>query len=620
MNTLAMDGERFNSALLAKLGQTDGPAAERALCHALQAGTGVLQQRVLIELLRRPGEGVRIEVASMLGLLDIAARRALIDQPDLLEPLARVGLRAQDPAVRIGIIDLLSRTHHPSCAYLLAEGVSDALPKVRKQAATALLRLTREHLADRRAVTTHILPAVTTAVRAARRHRCGEAIQAAVLLGFRCSHDVLDLLDRPDSRLTGPLMTALRDLPAEEAADFLFSALRYRNLRKVARSYIAHADWPTLAAIGRRSHWLALRPIREALDDVQHVQAAADDPHGLVELPSGSQAGALRVAMACGLSPRVKQTLLTTALAGEAASAGAAMPYVLGWDGDATELILMALHSRHEEVQTAAGAKIIATGISAKLTEHLLASLGQLDGPVRSVMSHFLAAESFRRYWRSYKRLDPTLRRRAGSALLKLDGSVADLLGARLVGRDTAHRLQATQMVNQLDMAERFIGPLCHLARHADRRVRSAAAATLGSVDDYEVRRTLARCLHDTDARVQANAVDSLGRVGGDPTAVLDKLDSENCRLRANVIKWLLEAQHPRGPLALATMLTDSRPAHRTSALWVARTLRYAPAADLLNRLATGDPDPKVRARAGTALAELQEAATQEATTQEAVT
>ena len=74
------------------------------------------------------------------------------------------------------------------------------------------------------------------------------------------------------------------------------------------------------------------------------------------------------------------------------------------------------------------------------------------------------------------------------------------------------------------------------------------------------------------------------------------------------------------GPLALATMLTDSRPAHRISALWVARTLRYAPAADLLNRLATGDPDPKVRARAATALAELQEAATQGAATQEAVT
>jgi len=613
MNTLAMDGKRFNSALLEKLGRTEGPAAERALCQALQVSAGAFQKHVLIVLLGRPGRGVRTVVSRSLGVLDIPARRALIEDPALLDPLARVGLRAQDPAIRLGVVDLLRQTRHASIAYLLAEAVKDALPKIRRHAATALLRLTREHLADRRAVTNHIAPAVTLAVRVTRRHHCADAVQAAVLLGFRCTADLLELMDRPDSRLTGPLMAALRASPPAEAAGFIFSALRYRNLKKGVHSYIAHADWPALAALGRGGHWLALRPIRVAFEEIPYLRAATDDPEGLTDLPAGTQADALRVAMACGLSPRLKQTLLSTALAGEAPAACAALPYVCAWPGDAAELVLMALHSRHEEVQAAAAAKIIAAGAHGHLTEHLLASLARLADPVRAVMSQFLAADSFRRYWRSYNRLESTLRRRAGAALLKLDGSVADLLGARLVGRDAGQRLQATLMVHQLDMAERFADTLCHLARHADRMVRSAAATALGAVNTFLVRRTLTRCLHDADGRVQANAVASLARAGGDPSGVLDKLADNNNRGRANVIKWMLEADHPNGPLALATMLTDSRPAHRISAVWVARTLRYAPAAELLDRLAMGDPDAKIRARAATAVREVRPADAQEA-------
>ncbi len=66
------------------------------------------------------------------------------------------------------------------------------------------------------------------------------------------------------------------------------------------------------------------------------------------------------------------------------------------------------------------------------------------------------------------------------------------------------------------------------------------------------------------------------------------------------MIKWLIESGHPQGRPALAAMLGDTRAAHRISALWVVKVLRYGPAATILDQLAARDGDPKVRARAAT--------------------
>ncbi|NQU76940.1 MAG: HEAT repeat domain-containing protein, partial [Planctomycetes bacterium] len=280
----------------------------------------------------------------------------------------------------------------------------------------------------------------------------------------------------------------------------------------------------------------------------------------------------------------------------------AAWPFVLTQDEQVTELALMALHSGRKELQGLAAARIMAGGVDVNLTEHLLGSLAEIAEPVRGIVGQFLASDGFDRYWRSYKRLDKTVRAAAGKALLKLDGRVADLVAGRLAGRDVGEQLQATQIVRQLKLAGRFLQPLCRLARHGNVKVRSAATAALGEAEGFDARTAVARCLDDTDPRVQANAVEALAMLSEDASAVADKVASPYNRVRANATKWLLQQGSPQAEMALATMLTDIRPPHRISALWVVKKLNYEPAADIVQRMAMRDEEPAIRARAAECL------------------
>lgn len=597
-----MDGEPFNAALLEALARARGPSALRALTEALALTTGELQAAVVRALLARPERHARRELAAALPRLDAPARNALCSQPDALDALARQGIDASDPEARLAALDLLAEASRASTAYLPVSRLGDRDERVRARAAQVLRNLVQRHRDDEGAVRSHLAPAVSQAVRGYRHHQSADALQCAVLLGGRCPREVFEQIDSPAHRLGGALADAVRELPPDEAADFVFASLRYRRAGSVAQSYLAQAPWASLGLLGRRAHWLALTNVRRALATIHHLQAVADDPGGLADLPSAEQPGALRIILACGVAESLRATLLGLSLGGERPLAEVAMAIVLAERPDDAELVLLGLHSRHPNVQLMATGRLLAAGADAKLGQHLLSALPKLDEPVRTILGQFLAADGFEKYWRSYQRLQPPLQQAAGRALLKLDGSFTDLLLARLLGRDVRQQLQAVQVVRQLQLGDEFEPLLCRAARRGTKLVRAAAVSALSVCRGFEVRATLARALHDPDPRVQANAIESLAEHGGDPSPVMDKLHSTHGRVRANAVKWLLQTYHPQGSAALASMLADSRSAHRLSGLWVVRTLRHLPAVAMLERIALGDPDAKVRARAATIL------------------
>jgi len=609
-----MDGERFNGALLALLGRTDGAAAERALVQVLQVAGGALQHCAMRELLTHRGAAAAAAVARRIPTLDGPAQDALLADLSLLEPVARAALRDDTESIRLDALGMLAQSGRASCAYLLIGAVTDSSPAVRARAAGAVLDLLRRHRGDPVAMRDHLIPAVTAGARNLASHRSADLLKAAILLGRKCDRDVLRQINQPGNRLTELLARVLRNLAVDEAAEFVLMALPYAHAGSVSRSYIAQASWRTLAALGAVDWWALLAPIRSALAEIHHLRAAAEDPHGLTDLAPAAQACALRLALACGLAGKLRRTLIGEGLAASAPAAMAAAPHALEGEDSAPETILMALHSRHADAQTAAAAKILSAGIDSHLTHHLLKSLPTLTETTRTVVGQYLAARSFDRYWHSYARLGRDVRAAAGRALLKLDGRVADLLAGRLAGRDVNEQMQAIQMIRQLQMADRYAGQLARMARQGDRMVRSASVAALGMVDRFDARSTLARCLDDDDMRVQANAIEALGRAGCEPSAVLDKLDSPNNRVRANAIKWLLEAGNPQASMALADMLTDPRKSHRISAVWVVKAVGYKPAAGLVRRLATTDPDIKVRARMASAVMMLETPMPEEAT------
>ncbi|MFW6146640.1 MAG: hypothetical protein ACOC7R_04825 [Planctomycetota bacterium] len=600
-----MDGERFNGALLALLGRTEGAAAQRALIQVLRTARGRMQRDAMRHLLTRDTGEATAAVGRSLPSLDTPARAALIDDPAALEPVARSALRDDDETIRRAAVEMIVRAGRPSGAYLLVGALADRSEAVRREAGRALLALVRTHGDDEATMTTHLMPALSAGLRNLAAHRSEAMLTAAVLLGRRCETDVIRQIDTPANKLTGPLAAILRRVPPRRCAEFIFRVLPWDHAGSVARAYIASAPWPTLAALGAADHWRLLAPVASAMGEIRHIRCAAADPAGLADLPDVEQGAALRFVLACGLAPQVRRTLVGEALAAGPAAAMVAARSIVAEPGEAADGVLMALHNRHPDVQAVAAARLLACRTDAHVTEHLLKVLPALARPVAAVVGQYLAVRSFNRYWSSYARLGHEVRRTAGRALLKLDASVADLLTGRLLGRDVSRQMQALQMIRQLDVASRYAPHLARLARQGDRRVRSASVAALATAEGVDWRRTLARCLDDEDMRVQANAVEAMAHRGGDPSAVLDKLDSPNNRVRANTIKWLLEAAHPQGPMALAAMLTDGRPAHRISALWVVRTLAYRPAVGLIRRLALEDADIKVRSRMATVLREL---------------
>ncbi len=592
-----MDGERFNGALLALLGRTDGVAAQRALIQVLRTARGRTQLEAMRRLLARGTGEATAAVARALTVLDAPARAALIDEPAALEPVARSALHEDDEAVRRTAVEMVVQAARPSSAYLLVGALGDRSEAVRRGAGEGLLALLRTHGGSAAVMETHLVPALAGGLRNLAAHRSEAMLAAAVLLGRRCDPAVIDQIDTPAHKLTGPLSAILRAMPAAECAEFVLRVLPFDHVGSVARAYVASASWPTLAALGNADHWRLLAPIREAVGEIRHIHCAADDPAGLADLPDDEQAAALRFVLACALAPQVRRMLLGEGLAAGAAAAMVAVEAIVAEPDEAADGVLLALHSRHPDVQAVAAARLLACRTDAYVTEHLLKVLPSLAAPVAAVVGQHLAIRSFNRYWSSYAQLGHEVRRTAGRALLKLDASVADLLTGRLLGRDVGGQMQALQMIRQLQVASRYAPQLARLARQGDRRVRSASVSALAGAEGYDAQRTLARCLDDADMRVQANAIEAMARLGGDPSAVLDKLDSPNNRVRANTIKWLLEAAHPDGPMALAAMLADDRPAHRISALWVVEVLAYRPAVGLLRRLVLTDKDLKVRSR-----------------------
>ncbi len=490
--SVAMEGARYNPALLDLITKTPGAAAVRNLVWALEKSDGDVQAAVLRGLLAKPDVALRDHIANMLPALHEPARAALCREPGLLEPLARAGLASKDASIRHSVVELLDEACQPNSAYILIAAINDAQELLRKRAGKVLCKIIKSCACDPEATAAHLRPAVAAAMSTYRVHQIQEVLQAAILLGFQCPQEVFDQLDSPVSRLAGPLMAAMRDMDSADTAGFLLSCLQYSYLGQSARSFIARCDWRGLAALGRHEHWLSLKPVTESLAGIRNLRAVSDDPQGLIELPADQQGGALRLAMACGIARKFKDTLLTLALSGEPALAQAAMPFVFAQRPDESQMLLMALHSRSKEVQSLAASKIISGAPDSTLTQHLLEVMPQLDESIRGMVGQYVAIGGFDRYWKSYNRLDIDTRQRAGSALLKLDGRLADHLAARLMGRDVSEQHQAVQMVRQLNMVDRFGNILCQLARHANKNVRSAAVAALMLVKTFDARSTLA--------------------------------------------------------------------------------------------------------------------------------
>jgi hypothetical protein len=145
------------------------------------------------------------------------------------------------------------------------------------------------------------------------------------------------------------------------------------------------------------------------------------------------------------------------------------------------------------------------------------------------------------------------------------------------------------------------------LARDPNALVQSAALNTLGNGARPVHRRLLTEALQQADARVQANAIEAMDRLGFDRelSALADRLDDPDNRVRANVVRAFLRIEPDKGRAALRAMLESEDRSCRISGLWVAKEILHnrtkvlgPDIGEAVSRICDGDVEPQIRERA----------------------
>jgi hypothetical protein len=254
---------------------------------------------------------------------------------------------------------------------------------------------------------------------------------------------------------------------------------------------------------------------------------------------------------------------------------------------------------------------LIRTG-GPSLPRLLLAMVNSPHALVRELAVECLAPLGFGRLWQAWPRLNEPQRLSAGRALIKIDPHFHRLLSEKLAQRDRPTRLRALSIVEQLNQAPFFELALILLAQENDERVASAAVRALGMVQSPAAVAAVEKALEHHDGRVRANAVEALNQhdLARHTDRLMQMAMSDENRPRANAINALMQMRTADALTALGRMLSDERPEHRTSALWLVQTLGLLEVARQVAEMSLADPDPTVKTRADVVVHQLIQTAT----------
>jgi HEAT repeat protein len=122
----------------------------------------------------------------------------------------------------------------------------------------------------------------------------------------------------------------------------------------------------------------------------------------------------------------------------------------------------------------------------------------------------------------------------------------------------------------------------------------------VGRLEDPRLKDLLEAAAQHTDARVRANAVESMEdlHLADRSQQVLAMLNSRHSRERANAIRSLGKCNFATARECLQRMLADPNPLHRMSALWVVAQLNMLETMRQVSHIARRDPNHRVRKQA----------------------
>ena len=182
-----------------------------------------------------------------------------------------------------------------------------------------------------------------------------------------------------------------------------------------------------------------------------------------------------------------------------------------------------------------------------------------------------------------------------------------------LDGSDHQASLVAIRLICRLGIARDHLDRLIHCANGSAHHVAPAAIAALGQVRDPQAESVVVDAVNHASPRMRANAIEAIAAsprrtampmgTGRFQELLESHANEDSARPRANAIKALVNLAPSVGYRKLRMMLADDRPEHRSSAVWVTRSLRLDQQEDRLLDLATNDPVDSIRHDARDALA-----------------
>ena len=602
-------------------------AVEEALLEALPQLPHADSLAALDTLIERDRSAGMVGV--LIGFSRYADRlqQAILERARGFSPHVRAAIERPDIDAQDSAIEFIRKTGDVRLSYLLTHALcrtGESNAEVAGAAGRTLVELTHRLLAEGSAPPSReirlLADALGRAIERWDRHGRIDVLRAALRLIEPLENTILDRAQDPQSSLGRSLDGLLASSDDPDLAGYVVRALARPRLRASAvRKLRTCRDVQFLRAVFREA-WVLCDP--KVADGCRHIRKftwIADACDLLRPLAESEVSGALKLVASSGMRATDKLRVYGDLLDGGIQPVRrAAFWYVASSPSDeANQLLRYTASAGDDSVSELAKREVRRrevreTRIQAGhgVPQRAWNALQKLPPPDRAM---------FDAYWHGHEWTACAERVRTGRELCRELPAARRVIDEYLSHGSTTEKVRALKIRAELDGRPEMDATQLALLRSSDPVVRATAislvtGATGGSStraisserSGPMVRRLLHAALRDSDARVQANAVEALQELaGGDEQTrrlLRIQLQNPNHRVRANAIVAMLAQGDARATDSLKAMLESPGAADRLSAIWVVGRLGLTNLAGALEVFAKEDPDWRVRRRASSLL------------------
>jgi len=624
--------------LLNALVESKNEAADDLLLEAMDIGTEHEQSMSLTTLLRRKSLRGLGGVVARFGKLSDSLQLQALENIKLFHTALRECGRSDENPLRLAAMKMIALGRQGKMSYVLSENLHELDEDLSKAAAEAMVALARWVATETRALqrgrsqnATHdhatavynalienraeIETSVARAMDIHRGRHGQDLLRATLLLADSPGSKTLGILHTAKHGGQSPMVRRLQQPPAAEHVEAFLLGASHGQLRShfgIVFSHIEEA--PVLDAILRKTHWLKDQQLQICMHQVSRgvwwgdIDIARD-----IERRTPGDAALIADWIAASGMHDVTQdermlTLLKHGKEDFTARLRILKLAMARKRGASVQLIKAFLTDPDERLIRMAAREIIRRRPT-DFENTLLQLMTNAPESVRRVVSRAIGQVGFDHFWIRFDRMERATRKQAGRAMLKLLPDATTRLSRRLSSGPPEQRVKALQIVQELNLAEQLQTSITPLFSHPHAKVRSKAVSTLGEIAHVATDVLLEKVLHDTDARVRANAIEVLEAKNSTQfmATLAHRARVGVNRERANAIKAMGKFKVENASAQLLEMLRDERPEHKISAMWTLRQIGWWTMLNEVARLAREDSNMRVKRYALSILKQVQQ-------------